>query len=414
MAPARCRERIEGMGTDVRRLLLILLLVAVPAVFIFLGVRGFVVRNAVVTAQLEVARAPIAGEVTNLSVRPGLALTAEHVAVALRDPHSDALRLDELAAEIETTLRSIETHQASLEWYDATLVALDDELDALLGALQLDLAAQLESVAAEIAAADARATYLAAELERTRRLTGTTASEANLEKAEAELSEAQARQASLQAQARQLRQRLEFLDRALLVVENADDAIAIAATIRQLKNERHALVRAAAELEVRLAALNEELASAQQDFAQRTEATVKVPAGAVVWETFVAEGTAVAVGAPLFTYVDCTKRLTQATVDDSTSELIRARHPVTVYLYGEDEPLAGQVHSIYGSAAQIARSRSLAANVEEVGTTDAIVLIEIPAASELARDFRLCDIGRTAYVEFDGIGFLDPFLNRLW
>jgi multidrug resistance efflux pump len=154
--------------------------------------------------------------------------------------------------------------------------------------------------------------------------------------------------------------------------------------------------------------------SAQQDFAQRTEAQVKVPASAVIWETFVAEGTSVTAGGPLFSYVDCTQRLTQATVDDSTSELIRPQHPVTVYLYGEGEPLAGKVHSIYGSAAQIARSRSLAANVEEVGTTDAIVLIEITAASELARDLRLCDIGRTAYVEFDGIGFLDPFLNRLW
>lgn len=401
------------MGRDIRRLLLGLLLVALPAAFVFLGVRGFVVRNAVVTASLDVAAAPIAGDVKAVSIGLGQATEAETVAITLSDPRSDLRPLDTLTAEIERTMRSIETYQESLDWYDQTLVSLENHFDATVDAMRLDVQASIEVMAARIAAAEARVALLTKALQRAQALKGTT-SQASIDEAEADLKEAEAELLSLQADQRRLQQRLSFLEDSILVMDDIDDAVALAASIRALTAERHAAAHAAAELENELTALSEELQSAQQEHQLVSHSEVRVPASAVVWEIFVAPGASVAAGQPLFSYVNCTQRLTQVTVDDSTTELLRPDHQVTIYLYGEEEPIAGQVRSIYGSAGQIAQSRTLAANVREVGTTDAIVLIAMEPAGEASRRERLCDIGRTAYVEFDGIGFLDPFINRLF
>ena len=403
-----------SMGRDIRRLLIGLLLVALPAAFVFLGVRGFVVRNAVVTASLDVAAAPIAGDIESIAIKLGEATAAESVAMSVRDPRSDQHDLDRLTADVERTMRSIETHQQSLQWYDQTLAALDEHLDATVKAMQLDLEAAAEALAANIDAAQARGERLTSDLQRVQKLKGTTASEASIEKVAADLKEAQAQLANLQAEERRLRQRIEFLDRSILVMGDIDDAVALVASIRDLSAQRHAVAHASAELENELEALAVELKSAEQQHSLLAQSDVHVPPNAVIWEIFVATGASVTAGQPLFSYANCEQRLTQVTIDDSTTELLRPDHPVTIYLYGEDVPIAGKVRSIYGSAAQITHSRTLAANVREVGITDAIVLIEMEPASDKSRQERLCDIGRTAYVEFEGIGFLDPLLNRLF
>jgi len=402
------------MGRDVRRLLLGLLIVAIPAAFVVLGVRGFVVRNAVVTARLQLAEAPIGGIVTRADLALGEPAGAATPVVALHDPRRDPQRLDSLAAEIERTLRSLETHQDAISWYDDSIAALQGELDALIEALKTDLQLAARVTEADIAAEQARLAYLTAEAERASRLLGSGESRAQVDAAEADRAESEARLARHRAQAERLQHRLGFLDSSLLVLEEVDDAIALAAAIRDLKHERQRTGRAASELEASLDALNDELTSAQQAFAALSDAEVSLPAGGVVWEVFAEPGAAVTAGEPLFSYALCDRRMAQATVDDSTVELLRQDHPVTVYLYGEGTPIAGQVKAVYGSGAHIARSRLLAANVQEVGITDAIVLIEIGPASEPAQRRRLCDIGRTAYVEFEGIGFLDPFINRLF
>jgi multidrug resistance efflux pump len=402
------------MGRDLKRILLGLLIIAVPAAFVFLGVSGFVVRNAVVTAHLEIVESPIAGEVIHSELELARATTEATTVVTLRDPRSDPHRMDTLISEIERTLRSIEANQETLRWYDDAIAGLEQQFDALLDAMKLDQHLAYQVVQAKIIAQEALNVFLTGDAERTRRLQGTAASEARLQEADADLKAGEAQLLSLQAEAERSRQRLEFLDTSLLVLEDADDAIAVAAAIRELSTERHHVNREEVDLESGLAALREQLASAQQSFAAASEANAVLPANSVVWEVFVNGGATVTVGEPLFSFASCEHRLVQATVDDSTIELIQPDHRVTVYLYGDTQPMEGHVHSIYGSGAHQTRGRSLAANIEAVGGTDAIVLIDIGPAEETARHHRLCDIGRSAYVEFEGIGFLDPFLNRIF
>jgi hypothetical protein len=104
----------------------------------------------------------------------------------------------------------------------------------------------------------------------------------------------------------------------------------------------------------------------------------------------------------------------EVTVGDATSELLRPQHPVLVSLYGQAGTVEGHVAAVFGSAAGTTQRRTMVAHVAETEDSDAIVLIALPPADETSRRHRLCDIGRTAYVEFEGIGFLDPLLNRLW
>lgn len=402
------------MGREVRRLLIGLLLIAVPAVFVLLGVRGFVVRNAVVTAHLDVVKAPIDGEVADIAVVAGTALNESANALTLSDPRSDPARVEALTAEIGETLRAIENRRSSLDWHDAALTEQQRQLKDTVSALKLDLKIEHEVAHAQVEASEARIAFLSAQLERTRRLQGSSASEASLDAAEADLKEHQAKLAAQRLEVERVEQRLAFLDRSLLVLESMDDAVSLAASIRELRARRHQVTVALADLESRMDALGERLLSEQETLDRVSKAEVTLPGGIVVWEAFVEEGDYVTRGSPLLSFVHCNQRLAQATVDDSTTELIRPQHPVVLYLYGEDRPIEGRVQSIYGSAGHIARSRSLAANVQDVGPTDAIVLIEIGTPANVDNDHRLCDIGRTAYVEFEGIGFLDPFVNRLF
>jgi hypothetical protein len=133
-----------------------------------------------------------------------------------------------------------------------------------------------------------------------------------------------------------------------------------------------------------------------------------------VWEGHKSAGSSIAAGVELLSYLSCEGRFVEAAIDDSTVELLQPDHPVTVHLYGSSLTLQGHIRLVYGSAGEISAQRGLAAHLGELGGNDAVVLIEVEPATPEARKYRLCDIGRTAYVEFDGIGLLDPLLNRIF
>ncbi len=402
------------MSNRVRKTAVIALLLAVPLAFLAVSVRGFVVRNAVVTAELGIARAPIDGEVTESTLGAGQALQGAAARILLRNPRSDPRSLDALVAEIADVLREIENHRSDLSWHDATIAESEARLQAILSGMKLDLQMQHEIVLSDIAALKARLALAEAQYERVQRLQGTAASQANLDAALAQLDETRAKIASLQLTAEQIEQRRDFLDHSIPLVDFAGLAVTLADRIADMRIERQGVARETATLESRLVKLQDRLDSEQETYDRLASFERALPAGSAVWEIFAPPGAAVTAGAPLFSYIDCDQRLAEVAVEDSTVALIQAGHQAMVRIYGSDETIAGTVVAIYGSAAEAEERATLAANIAELDHGDAIALIAIEPADEASRRFRLCDVGRTAYVSFEGIGFLDPLINRLF
>lgn len=401
------------MGQRLRRLLLGILVLAVPAVFLFFGARGFVVRNAVVTTDVTTVRSPIEGVLVENPLaagRPGDGKTG----ILVRNPRADSRGMDAVAAELSQLLRDIDERKASLAWYESQLEGAEGRLRASLSALRLDLQLEQEVVMAQIKASEARVAFLAAQYERAQRLQGTATSLATLELTAADLEETRAQIEALRIETEQIEQRMTFLDQGLPLADFADHAALLADRVQDLKVQRQESASELARLESRVDALNDRLDSEQRNFELTSQYRQAPPSNAVVWEVFLGPGATVAEGATLYTYVDCDQRFIEVPVGDATSELLRPNHPVKISLYGESESFDGKVAAIFGSSAGVTERRTMVAHVPETGGSEAIVLVAIPPADADSRTYRLCDLGRTAYVQFEGIGILDPVLNRLW
>lgn len=397
-----------------RRAALILGLLVFPAILIFVGLRGYVVRNAVVTAELVVLRAPIDGSVAALSVKRGLYLPAGGPAMTLADGRADRRALEALRLEQTHTASTIAARQADLSTIETLLDEIDARLTRVLASIQADLSLQQQQALASRAGLESRVIYLTKQSERARRLQGSAASQATLELAEADLATAQADLQALDLTIERLAQQQDYLDNGLLVTAITDDALSLVESQRSLRARRQAALLELSLLRATEILLRSRLDVEQRHLALRAEATLALPPDSAVWEVLVASGNDVVAGLPLLSYIACAERFVEAAVDDSTVELLTVDHPVEVTLYGSDDTMTGRVAAVYGSGGQVTRQSSLAAHLAELGSSDAVVLIEVGDPLLPAREHRLCDVGRTAYVSFEGIGLLDPLLNRLF
>jgi len=397
-----------------RRAALILGLLVFPAILVFVGLRGFVVRNAVVTAELLQLRAPIDGNVAALAANRGLYLPSGGPAVTLTDLRADRRELEAIRLELIRAEAAIAARQADLAALQTLLDEVDTRLPRVLAGIQADLSLQQQVALASRAGLEARVTYLTKQSERARRLQGSAASQSTLEAAEADLATAQAELQALDLTIERLAQQQDYLDGGLLVTELTDDALSLLDSQRSLSARRQSGALELSLLQATQALLRARLEVEQHHLSLNAEATLALPPDSAVWEVLVAPGTDVVAGLPLLSYIACAERFVEAAVDDSTVELLTADHPVEVTLYGSDETMIGRVAAVYGSGGQVTRRSSLAAQLAELGASDAVVLIEIGDPLLPAREQRLCDVGRTAYVSFEGIGLLDPLLNRLF
>ncbi|MEO1223186.1 MAG: HlyD family efflux transporter periplasmic adaptor subunit [Pseudomonadota bacterium] len=385
-------------GRFVLKLAVLIVIVAIPAAFAWFAVQGFVVRNAVVTAELGIVRAPIAGQIVESPPSIDIARDDHPRQVTLRDPLSDRAPIDMLTAEIEGVSRAIETHQSNLDWHDQLIEEREDELRSALAGMRLVLQFEHDAITSQIAAQQARI----ADLE----------SRDGLEEITAELAEASANLESLQSRALLIEQQRLLLSQRLPVADFAGLGVTLIDHLNDLAIARQSAAIHLAALENARLELQMRLESEQQAFELRSEAVLTAPPTSVIWEVFAEPGAFVALGSPLFSFVDCDRRLVQVAVDDATTELLSPGQAVEVHLYGDRATVPGRVRGVYGSGGQATERASLAASLSGIGPRDAIVLIDIEPADERSRQYRHCDIGRTAYVTFDGIGAFEPFFNR--
>ncbi len=397
-----------------RRILLILVVLIFPAGLLLVGLRGYVVRNAVVTAELVELRAPISGNITRFDVRRGSYVATRTEVVTISDPRRDQREVERLASDIERAGAELAARQADLAAVESELAALDTRLAQSLEGLHADLALQQEIALAQRSGLEARIDFLTKQFERAKRLQGSAASQSSMESADAEAKAATAELQALDLTIERLAQQQGYLAEGLYITDLASDAITMSSDRRDLLASQRQVALDVALLQVQLDSLRREQASAERYLAAVGDVNLELPADSVVWEVHKSAGSSVAAGVEMLSYLSCDSRFLEAAIDDSTVELLQPNHKVTVQLYGSHDAVQGHIRLVYGSAGEESAQRGLAAHVGELGNNDAVVVIEIEPASDTARQYRLCDIGRTAYVEFEGIGLLDPLLNRIF
>ncbi|MFH0996870.1 MAG: HlyD family efflux transporter periplasmic adaptor subunit [Pseudomonadota bacterium] len=389
-------------------LIIVVFLLPVPALFRFL--QAFIVRNAVVTAYIYEVRASIDGIVVKLDAQPG-SIPGNSPVVVLhntRMPHGD---IDSLEARYHERLKTHAFFQQELEELNTRLATSNNQLSDYRTMLQQDLDQTVAILKARLNGEEARLHEASQIRMRNSHLLKINAlSLSDIERIEADFRQAEAHVQSTRLEQKQIEHRRQMLRNNLFPSDLSDGVL-------QVQNQINALSMAILDYKRRIHGSETDLAidgallqAAFADMKRRSTEVVQLPDSTVIWSVDAREGMGVVKGERILSYIDRNNLMVDVTMDDSTIALIHSGHPVRIRLFGNGGFIDGKVASVLGSAADRPDSR-FAAGVKEKSVRDGRVLIRIDDP-ELYRDVaRFCGVGRTAYVEFQGIGLIEQYLG---
>lgn len=358
---------------------------------------SIVVRDAAVTAWLNVATTPIAGELEPAALPPGGIVGADGHLAALVNPRADrtalARALGELAAA-EARVAQLRQTKALRDTVVADYTAgFKQELDLRVRDQTAVLAYLRERLAAERADA-ARFSKL-----RDSGGVSTAAAEA-----------AAARVAALEGERIALESALE---RTTLRRQSADrDANRLEDGSPADWSGRLDLLRAEAELAAAtadLATARTVAAAARQNYEDQHTVVLTAPAGALVWSRFAAPGSALAAGAPVSAWIDPTQLLVDVPVSDVEAALLSPGARAHVVIEGERHARDGVVVFARGSAAALgARDLAALAKGRRPGHGQALVRLAVRPGDRVS-----ALVGRAGQVDFPDVSIFTVIRARL-
>jgi multidrug resistance efflux pump len=239
------------------------------------------------------------------------------------------------------------------------------------------------------------------------------ASRQSLEEAALELRIAEGDRATDELEREQIRAHLEALKSEVFDTDAVDGPLQAQRAILDLEIlalQREDELR---KNEARKAAVGAELEAALEALKDRSDATIVVTPGMHIWRVNVRPGMNVSVGHELLSYVDCKELLVDIAVDDATLELIDTGQPVRLRVFGRPQEVVAKVLLVRGSGG-VAEGTRLAAAVRDRALRDGQVLARIEGGALGDAPGRTCDIGRTSYAEFEGIGFFEAVIGPLF
>jgi multidrug resistance efflux pump len=389
------------------------ILFIVPLLLVVPHFRSLVVRNAVVTAYFKSLRAPIDGDVVEVTVSPGELVKAGQPAMLIVNPRVDRSRVARLQVLRDEAERQVSAQQEAVaelrKMADARQTELGRYVESLFDEMETEKKVLVERAAAFEAAVKEAENSLA----RARQLfSRKNVSRASLEAAEAKFQDARAARTQNTLELQRLGKQLEDLGQGIFQTEVPDGALQTLFLAQELSVELTRENRELRQMKVHLHATEAELEAAGEALKRQSEATVRVPPGMTIWHTDVTQGSSVAVGTKLLSYVDCSNLLLDIAVDDATLELIRPGDEVRVRLFGRPGYVDGTVRLVRGSAS-LAESDDLAAVVQDRGLRAGRVLAALDDPALAMDSGRTCGIGRAAYAELKHIGFFEAVLLQL-
>ena len=388
--------------------------IVLPIILVLPHARSLVVRNAITTAYLSSLNAPIEGIIESIDVAPGSESGSGLVAATIYNSQADrsrVSRLEVIAIEAEVDVRRV---QAQVDSVRGTLEARQAELVSYVRAMDQELGKRLNALNERAKALDAALTEARSNLARTQSLHDEgLLSASDLESAEASFHEAQANQADNSLERSRILQQLGEIQEGVFQIDIPEGVLGTRQSLEALEFKSIELEQMLGEKVAQARAAKAEYQAAKEALEQKVETEVRLPAGKTVWNIHAAEGSWIDKGGLLLTYVDCARMMLDIAVDDATLELIEPGMTVEFRLFGSFDYLTARVALIRGSAA-LFRESELVAEIEERGFRKGQVLATLETSEMTEQGFESCEIGRTAYAEFEGISMLEMIFYPLF
>jgi chaperonin cofactor prefoldin len=238
-------------------------------------------------------------------------------------------------------------------------------------------------------------------------------SQTELDRIEADFHDAEARLNATEAALEQTRHRRKMVGDNLFLSELSDSVLQTQAHMDSLFLEIMACTRRIKDSEIELATIDVLLEAAISDHDRLSTAAIHLPDTALVWDVAAAEGMELSRGDRILSYIDRSRLMLDVVIDDSTLEWIYQGQAARIRLFGSAEFLNGTVIRVMGSASD-RQNDPLAAQVKTKSIRDGRVLVSIDVPHLYEDVTRYCGVGRTAYVEFEGIGLVRQYLGSFF
>ncbi len=389
---------------------------AVVVLLVYVGImlgpylRSTLVRDAAVTTWVHLATAPIYGEVVSDLPRPGDRIGAGGSIAEILNDKADKSRL-------ETALAQVARYEEVYDSAGQLVAALSgqrnerlEEFETLRAVLVKEVDARLQGGAEELERAREEHQLLDRIASRRQQLAESgTAALSDFDEARARVAALEREIASLTAEQAVLGARRQALNAGAIILSDGNDPDWGSRALDDLNRDLAQAVFARQEAEADLTAALTTAQAEEEAYLQQREGRVRAPAGALLWSTIVGEGATVDVGAPVATWIDCSRLLIDVPLSDAMIALLHAGDPATVILEGETRQRSATVLLTRGSAATI-RDDDLAAVAKGRGEGVAQVILTLEGNT---KEQEACPVGHAAYVDFPEVGILDVLRVRL-
>jgi multidrug resistance efflux pump len=389
-------------------------MIVIPILLVLPHARSLIVRNAVTTAYLFSLKAPISGQVQDISVVAGSVSKEGEPLLSLRNDRVDGSRVARLEVITGRAQEEVNQLRGQLESVRALARTRKLEYENNIKSVKQDVLSQLQTASDRTQARAAALKDAQGKLERARRLFDEgQLSPSELETAEAVYQDARAEHSAIELQRLRLSERLEEIDLGVFQVNIPDGVLMTRQATQELGLEVMRLERELERSEANLQAIIAETQAAREAYNKRSEAELRLQPGKTVWKVHATAGTWVDEGDTLLEFVDCSGLMLDIAVDDATLELIEPGHKVRLRLFGSFTYRSAEVILVRGSAGMGATS-VLAAEVRNRGSREGRVLARLGPSELASKPGSSCGIGRTAYADFEDLNLFEILILPLF
>ena len=406
----RLGRRLSSVNSRTVKLGALAALVVYALVMLWPYLAATLVRDAAITAWMNLATAPIHGRVMARLPMLGSQVGPDGIILELINEQIDPGLVPRADAALDAARSRTRAAKAYLEGVQEIDRDRRDLMKLYAGQYRAQLDAEIVQREARVAALKLKATLAAQVAERMRNITDSGyRSKDYRDDGAIRLAEAEADLTAERMALDQVKRRRAASDEGVFILPDGTSPI-WAYDQRQdakteIKKARLALEQAeAAEDEAEQA-----LMATRENYKVQSRAGVKAPPGSTIRSLIIGEGSFVGPGGPVARWIDCTEIMVDAPVSDAALPLIPMGSKAEVIIEGENRWRTATVTNIRGAAETITVA-DLAAVAKGRGQGDGQVLLMLHAERS---EFASCPVGQAAYVHFPSAGIVAVLLARL-
>ena len=385
-------------------------LLASGAWFLAPYVMSVLFRDAAVTTWINVATAPIRGNLDGPLPAPGQRVGADGRLAVVRNQQADHGEVDKATAEVARA----DAEVSELETYLSSIRGLDeqwrDRTATYAATFKKNLELEIEGTKHELDFIGQRLALEEAVADRQRALASRGNSpQSAADESEAAVMELERQRAESEQMLARAEQRARAADQGVYLLSDGRNPEWAYQSDDRLRLEVTQTARALAEAKAGLAKARVSAEAAREAFALISASPVVAPPGSLVWSTIAGTGAAVNIGTPVARWIDCSVMLVDVPAYDAEIGLLHPGMAADVLIEGEQALRHGTVLLTRGGASTLgATDLAATAKGRKPGLGQVIVSLK-----PTAKDVQKCAVGAAAWVDFPEITVIDLLRARL-